>query len=157
MKKTGTKNRGPVLIAAAALVLALALCWYFTGNKPGQVKTAGESPFQAAPMEQYAAQTEWEQYHRGYAEIKILIRNDGETMHEFNHPVLEWQRDGTWYSLKKEAEPTTENLLYIEPGETKTFSLWTESYGTLDPGHYRAVFPVWKSTDYVVAEFDIVS
>ncbi len=156
MKKTGTKNRGPVLITAAVLALVLALCWYFAGNRPGQMKTAGKSPRQSAPMEQYAAQTEQEQYYRGCAEIKILVRNDGETMHELDHPILEWQRDGTWYSLKKIEEHTTANLLYIRPSETKTFSLWTESYGKLDPGHYRAVFQVWESTDYISAEFDIV-
>jgi len=155
MKKAGTKNRGPVLIAAAVLALVLALCWYFAGNRPGQMKTAGKSPCQTAPMEQYAAQTEQEQYRSDDTEIKIMVRNVGETMHELDHPVLEWQRDGTWYSLKKEEKHTTANLLYIRPGETKTFSLWTKSYGKLDPGHYRAVFQVWESADYIFAEFDV--
>lgn len=152
MKKNSKKR---YLVLATATILVLVLCWFLIGDSSGQMKTAGKSPYQTAPVEQYAAQTEREQYHRGCAEIKILVRNDGETMHELDHPVLEWQRDGTWYSLKKEEEHTTANLLYIEPGRTKTFSLWTRSYGKLDPGHYRAVFQVWESTDYISAEFNI--
>jgi len=154
MKKI-LKKRGIMLIAAA--ILALTLGWLLTRDDSGQMKTDGKSPFQAAPLERYEVWTEQERYRPCAAEIKILVRNDGETIHEFFHPVLEWKKEETWYSLKKEERPAVENLLYIEPGETKTFSLWPESYGHLEAGHYRAVLPVWGSTDYIAAEFDIAS
>jgi len=152
MKKISQKRN---LALAAAAILLLALCWYFTGNRPGQMKTAGRSPYQAAPLEQYAAKAEQEAYSGNVTEVRISIRNNGDTAHEFWHPILEGQKNGGWYSLKKEPEDTTSNLLYIEPGEARTYSLWTKSYGSLAPGRYRAVFPVWGSTDHIAAEFDI--
>ncbi len=153
MKKILKKKRS--LVLAAVAIFALVLCWYLAGNSSGQMKTAGHSPYQGAPLEQYAAQTEQEQYGRGVTEVKISIRNDGETAHEFNLPILEGQQNGIWYSLKKDAENTVADLLYIEPGETKTYSLWMKSYGKLAPGRYRAVFQTWENTNYITAEFNI--
>lgn len=143
-------------VLAVAAVLALALGWYFMGREPGQVQTAGKSHAEAV-LEGYTAWTEREQYHTGTSKITISVRNDGETMHEFDHPVLERQQDGIWYSLQKGEEiPTTANLLYIEPGETKEFDCWTQSYGKLYPGRYRVLFLAWESFDYIAAEFDVV-
>jgi len=146
------------LPTAAAAILVLALCWYFTGNGSGRMKTAGKSPYQGAPLEQYSAQTAGDQYAAGASEIEVSVQNGGETSHELYHPILEWQQEGMWYSLRiiDEEENVTGNLLGVVSGETKQFSLFTKSYGKLLPGRYRAVFPVWGSRDYIAAEFDLV-
>lgn len=150
-KATQTKK----LLIPAAVVLALILGWCWMGHSAGQVQTGGKSPFEAV-LEGYTAYTKQEQYPAGVSQITISVENEGEVAHEFFHPDLERQQDGSWYSLQKAEEAATENLLYIEPGEAKDFTLWTQPYGSLPPGRYRAVFCLYGSLNYIAAEFDVI-
>lgn len=155
MEKALRKNRH--LLLTIGMVLILALGYYQSKGESNRIKATGKSPYQSVSLEQYVAQTEQKQYDNSVNEIKIFIHNNGESMHELYHPILEWQKNGTWCSLQKGEEVLPANFLFVESGEIKQFSVWMAGYGRPISGHYRVVFPVWGvSDDYIAAEFDIV-
>ncbi|MDY3866512.1 MAG: immunoglobulin-like domain-containing protein, partial [Dysosmobacter sp.] len=78
-------------------------------------------------------------------QVKVTILNATDTEIDSGNSAdffLQVEQDGQWYNLipkQKEYDNTGEGYIYNEdtPGEM-TFQ-WASLYGSLDPGHYRAV------------------
>ena len=78
-------------------------------------------------------------------QVKVTILNATDTEIDSGNSAdffLQVEQDGQWYNLipkQKEYDNTAEGYIYNEdtPGEM-TFQ-WASLYGSLDPGHYRAV------------------
>ena len=78
-------------------------------------------------------------------QVEVTILNTTDTEIDSGNSAdffLQVEQDGQWYNLipkQKEYDNTAEGYIYNEdtPGEM-TFQ-WASLYGSLDPGHYRAV------------------
>ena len=78
-------------------------------------------------------------------QVKVTILNATDTEIDSGNSAdffLQVEQDGQWYNLihkQKEYDNTAEGYIYNEdtPGEM-TFQ-WASLYGSLNPGHYRAV------------------
>ena len=106
-----------------------------------------------------AAWTEQQQYPGDMERLTVYASNEGNTWTESEHPVLEMQHDGIWYTLKDFDKDGIYplNALSVLPWETEEFEFYVGRYGSrLRPGHYRVVFAMLYDGSYVAAEFDIV-
>lgn len=152
------KKKVLVQVLIAAIIILFTIGFVFCFVTP---RVSDPSGYMELSLNEVVVQTEKMQYEPTVKEILITVKNRGQVLLEFGHPQLEIQNSNTWYSLYRGKHSSTDNLLTVDNGEMKQFSLFTEQYGIwLKPGHYRVVFPIVGSiingANCVFAEFDIV-
>lgn len=151
MRFSGRHKRVLYLIAGL-LLLAGRFCF----STPW---TDAPSPFTAPPLEGVSARTEQSRYSSAVREIPVTLYSCTAEFHTGCHAVLERQRGGVWYTLRRNpfcriVPPAMEAA--VVPGETWDYFVFSREYGfRLRPGHYRAVFPGLSGQEYVCAEFEI--
>ena len=78
-------------------------------------------------------------------QVKVTILNTTDTEIDSGNSAvffLQVEQDGQWYNLipkQKEFDNTAEGCIYNEDTPWEMTFQWASRYGSLDPGHYRAV------------------
>ena len=78
-------------------------------------------------------------------QVKVTILNTTDTEIDSGNSAdffLQVEQDGQWYNLipkQKEFDNTAEGCIYNEDAPWEMTFQWASLYGSLDPGHYRAV------------------
>lgn len=78
-------------------------------------------------------------------QVKVTILNATDTEIDSGNSAnffLQVEQDGQWYNLipkQKEYDNTAEGYIYNEDAPWEMTFQWASLYGSLDPGHYRAV------------------
>ena len=78
-------------------------------------------------------------------QVEVTILNTTDTEIDSGNSAdffLQVEQDGQWYNLipkQKEYDNTAEGYIYNEDAPWEMTFQWASLYGSLDPGHYRAV------------------
>ena len=78
-------------------------------------------------------------------QVQVTILNTTDTEFDSGNSAdffLQVEQDGQWYNLipkQKEYDNTAEGYIYNEDAPWEMTFQWASLYGSLDPGHYRAV------------------
>ena len=78
-------------------------------------------------------------------QVQVTILNTTDTEIDSGNSAdffLQVEQDGQWYNLipkQKEYDNTAEGYIYNEDAPWEMTFQWANRYGSLDPGHYRAV------------------
>ena len=78
-------------------------------------------------------------------QVEVTILNTTDTEIDSGNSAdffLQVEQDGQWYNLipkRKEYDNTAEGYIYNEDAPWEMTFQWASLYGSLDPGHYRAV------------------
>ncbi len=78
-------------------------------------------------------------------QVQVTILNTTDTEIDSGNSAdffLQVEQDGQWYNLipkQKEFDNTAEAYIYDEETPREMTFQWADRYGSLDPGHYRAV------------------
>ena len=125
------------LLTAAAMLLALTAC----GSAPKISEEA--SDLEVNNHEGVTMTVVDGSAYPGQVEVTILNTTDTEIDSGNSADFfLQVEQDGQWYNLipkQKEYDNTAEGYIYNEDAPWEMTFQWASLYGSLDPGHYRAV------------------
>lgn len=96
--------------------------------------------------------TEPARYPLGTTAIPFEVTNEGEYSGEIHQPVLEAEKNGTWYQVDQWGGDVPANLLGIRPGATIEFYVYPYD---LPAGHYRGVFYLAQEDGWFAYEFEL--